>query len=54
MKIFEREQQILRLKEQVEKQIKEKNPAPKTKEICVIAKYQQMIDGIYNILRTNN
>ena len=46
LKVFEREQQILRLKEQVEKQIKEKNPAPKTKEICVIAKYQQMIDGM--------
>ena len=44
LKIFEREQQILKMKDKVEEQIKEKNPAPQTKEICVIAKYQQMID----------
>ena len=46
IKIFERERYILELKEKVEKQIKEKNKAPDTHEISVLAKYQQMIDGL--------
>ena len=46
LKIFEREKYILKLKEQVEKQIKEKYKAPETKEISVLAKYQKMIDGL--------
>ena len=46
LKIFEREKYILKLKEQVEKQIKEKYKAPDTHEISVIAKYQKMIDGL--------
>ena len=46
LKIFEREKYILKLKEQVEKQIKEKYKAPDTHEISVLAKYQKMIDGL--------
>ena len=46
IRIFERERYILELKEKVEKQIKEKNKAPDTHEISVLAKYQQMIDGL--------
>ena len=46
IKIFEREQYILKLKEQVEKEIKEKYKAPSTHEIYVITKYQQMIEGL--------
>lgn len=41
LKIFEREKYILKLKEQVEKQIKEKYKAPDTHEISVLAKYQK-------------
>lgn len=40
LKIFEREKYILKLKEQVEKQIKEKYKAPDTHEISVLAKYR--------------
>lgn len=46
IRIFERERYILELKEKVEKKIKEKNKAPNTHEISVLAKYQQMIDGL--------
>lgn len=46
LKIFEREKYILKLKEQVEKQIKKKYKAPDTHEISVLAKYQKMIDGL--------
>lgn len=46
IKIFEREKYILELKEQVEKQTKEKYKAPDTHEISILAKYQQMIDGL--------
>lgn len=46
LKIFEREKYILKLKEQVEEQIKEKYKAPKTNEISILAKYQKMIDGL--------
>lgn len=46
LKIFERKKYILKLKEQVEKQIKEKYKAPDTHEISVLAKYQKMIDGL--------
>ena len=46
LKIFEREKYILKLMEQVEKQIKEKYKAPDTHEISVLAKYQKMIDGL--------
>ena len=42
LKIFEREKYILKLKEQVEKQIKEKYKAPDTHEISVLAKYQKI------------
>ena len=45
-KIFEREQYILKLKEKLEKEIKTEYTEPKTSEMYVIAKYQQMIDGL--------
>lgn len=45
-KIFEREQYILQLKEKLEKEIKTQYKEPETSEMYVIAKYQQMIDGL--------
>lgn len=45
-KIFEREQYILKLKEKLENEIKKEYKEPKTSEMYVIAKYQQMIDGL--------
>ena len=45
-KIFEREQYILKLKEKLENEIKTEYKQPKTSEMYVIAKYQQMIDGL--------
>lgn len=45
-KIFEREQYILKLKERLENEIKTEYKEPKTSEMYVIAKYQQMIDGL--------
>lgn len=46
VKIFEREKYILELKKQVEQQIKEKYKVPSTREMSILAKYQQMIDGL--------
>lgn len=46
MKIFEREKVILAKKENIEKQVKIENPAPDTKEILVLAKYQKMIESL--------
>lgn len=45
-KIYEREQYILKLKEKLENKIKTEYKEPKTSEMYVIAKYQQMIDGL--------
>lgn len=45
-KIFEREKYILKLKEKLEKEIKTQYKEPETSEMYVIAKYQQMIDGL--------
>ena len=45
-KIFEREQYILKLKEKLENEIKTEYKEPKTSDMYVIAKYQQMIDGL--------
>lgn len=45
-KIFEREQYILKLKEKLENEIKTEYKEPKTSEMYVIAKYQQMIDAL--------
>lgn len=45
-KIFEREQYILKLKEKLENERKTEYKEPKTSEMYVIAKYQQMIDGL--------
>lgn len=46
IKLFEREQYLLNLKEKIEKEIKEEYKQPKTNEIYVVAKYQQMIEGL--------
>jgi len=46
VKIFEREKYILELKKQVEQQIKEKYKAPSTRAMSILAKYQQMVDGL--------
>ena len=45
-KIYERERYILKLKEKLENEIKTEYKEPKTSEMYVIAKYQQMIDGL--------
>lgn len=45
-KIYEREQYILKLKEKLENEIKTEYKEPKTSEMYVIVKYQQMIDGL--------
>lgn len=45
-KLFEREQEIIKQKEIIIKQLKEKNPEPKTHEFIVMAKYNQMIDNM--------
>lgn len=45
-KIYEREQYILKLKEKLENEIKTEYKEPKTSEMYVIAKYQQMIDAL--------
>lgn len=46
IKIFERENELLKLKENLEKNIKNKYPQPETKELTVVAKYQKMIDSL--------
>lgn len=46
VKIYEREQNILKLKEKIEKEIRQQYQEPKTNEIYVVAKYQQMIEGL--------
>ena len=46
VKIYEREQYILKLKEKLEIEIKTEYKEPKTSEMYVIAKYQQMIAGL--------
>ena len=45
-KIYERDQYILKLKEKLENEIKTEYKEPKTSEMYVIAKYQQLIDGL--------
>ena len=46
IKIFERENELLNLKNKLEEKYKKQYPQPITKEIKVIAKYQQMIDSL--------
>lgn len=46
VKIYEREQNILKLKEKIEKEIRQQYQEPKTNEMYVVAKYQQMIEGL--------
>ena len=53
VKIYEREQYILKLKEKLENEIKTEYKDPKTSEMYVIAKYQQMIDGLVDEILMN-
>ena len=46
IKILQREKYILELKKQVEEKIKKEHQVPDTHEISILAKYQQMIDGL--------
>lgn len=46
IKILQREKYILELKKEVEEKIKKENQVPNTHEISILAKYQQMIDGL--------
>ena len=45
-KLLEREQEILKQRNLIEKQVKELNPLPKTHEFQVKARYNQMIDSM--------
>ncbi|MGN0974336.1 MAG: TnpV protein [Bacilli bacterium] len=49
-KLLEREQEILKQRDIIEKQVKEKNPAPKTNEFIVMARYNQMIESMIDEL----
>ena len=53
VKIYEREQYILKLKEKLENEIKTEYKEPKTSEMYVIAKYQQTIDGLVDEILMN-
>ncbi len=46
IKIVQREKYILELKKEVEEKIKKEYQPPNTHEISILAKYQQMIDGL--------
>ena len=46
IKILQREKYILELKKEVEERIKREYQEPNTHEISILAKYQQMIDGL--------
>lgn len=46
VKIIEREKDILEIREQIEREMKEKYKVPNTHEISVLAKYQKMIDAL--------
>ena len=46
IKIIEREKDILGMREQIERKMKEKYKVPNTHEISVLAKYQKMIDAL--------
>lgn len=46
VKIFERENEILNLKKELEENFKKQYPQPITKEAKVVAKYQKMIDSL--------
>ena len=43
-KLLKREQEILKQRNIIERQVKEQNPEPKTNEFLVIAKYNKMIE----------
>lgn len=46
LKIYEREQYIIKKKLEYEKIIKEQYDEPNTSEMYIISKYQQMIEGL--------
>lgn len=45
-KLLEREQEIRKCRETIQKQLEEKHPKPVTKEFIVMAKYNQMIESM--------
>ena len=47
---YERELELTKLKEQLEKQVMLDNPPPKTNEFIVMVRYNQMIDNLVNEL----
>ena len=46
IKILQREKYILELKKEVEGKMKKEHQAPNRHEISILAKYQQMIEGL--------
>lgn len=48
---YQREIEIKELREKLEKQIKLKNPPPKTNEFIIMAKYNQMLEEQLNELQ---
>ena len=49
-RLLEREREILKQREIIEKQVKEQNPVPKTNEFIVMARYNQMIESMIDEL----
>jgi len=45
-KLLEREKEIIKQKDIIIKQLKEKNPEAKTKEYIIMAKYDQVIESM--------
>ena len=45
-KLLEREDEIRKYRETIQKQLEEKHPKPVTKEFIVMAKYNQMIENL--------
>lgn len=44
--IFKREKEILKIRDKLKEKFEKENPKPKTKEIYVVSKYYEMIDGM--------
>ena len=45
-KLLEREKEIINKKHIIEKELKQKYPKPQTNEFIVLARYNQMIEGL--------
>ena len=45
-KLLEREKEIINKKHLIEKELKQKYPKPQTNEFIVLARYNQMIEGL--------